>query len=174
MEEEYQVQNIQAVPKTKALKLLTEEIRCLSFSPERPSIKWQPSGWHHSTLAEQLQETDLSISRCQKTGKIVAYSFETSGEIDKGLYTWVDMYCNPDHSYPNLALLFLVWHIREIAVMKNRKNIICAFQFPNHFIREEVKSCLKDVLNLSLIKHDLHTLLFSSSLKAIYKPKQKL
>ena len=175
LEEKYQVQTIQAVPKRKALKLLTEEIRFLPFSPERPTIKWQPSGWHYSTLAKQLQQTELNISRCQKTGKILAYSFETSGEVDKGHRTWVDVYCDSEHTNLGLVLSYLLCHLRNIAVMKNRANVACSFHFPQHVVRDEVKAFMNDVLNLHPdVKGDYHSLLFSANLEAMYNPKHKL
>ena len=62
LEAKFQVNTIHAIPKREALQLLTEEIRYLDFAPNTLVVGWEPCGWHKSTIAEQLQITNLHIS----------------------------------------------------------------------------------------------------------------
>ena len=169
----YQVNTISAIPKRKALQLLTEEIHFLPDAPNTLLIGWEPCGWHKSTLAEQLQITNLHISRCQTTGKIQAFSLDTIGRVELGRRIWVDVYVEKDCEL-DVVLAHLFYHIREMAVLQNSSNIQCSFHFPEKIQRQLVQTYL-DYLGLASQLYTSHkAYLFAGDIEMMLAPESNL
>ena len=172
MEKKYRVNEICAVPKRKAFGLLTEEIQFLSFAPKIPIIKWEPSGWHKSTIAEQLQDSDLHITKCQQSGKVRAFSFDSVGHATSGVHCFVDIFSDPEGSF-DLVLSHVLWHIRQLSVMQEG-DLICSIHFPFHLVKDDVRKVI-DGLGVPLKPEvGLQTFLLGADLAAMFAPKARL
>ena len=171
MEERYRPNAVHAVPKQEALQLLTREIRFLDFAPEYLVISWQPYGWRKSTLAEQLQTTNLHVSKCEESGKIVAFSHNTIGPLDRGLGCTVSFYCRSGIIYKDLVLSHLLYHIKELAEMQNHENIVFCMIFP----REIEKQSVHGFLNINGLQSvDRDSFFFAADIAALIAPKSSL
>ena len=174
LEEAYQVEAIQAVPKQKALKLLTEEIRFLHFAPDSIMVMWQPCGWCHSTLAEQFMKSHLYVSKCPISGRIVAFSFHTVRETDAGPWAMVDFYGDVQGQHGDLVISHMLYHIREMSLIQGYPKLTCTYQFPKEVDRDQVVSILNEKLGLRLMDLYKEAMLFSTDIKSMSKPKNKL
>ena len=141
MGDKYNVKSVSPVSKREALQLLKNEIRFLAFAPRTLTIAWQPCQWHESNLSEQFESSNLHISRCQDTGRIVAFSVDTLMTVDLGLRAYFDMYYDQSCS-PDLILAHVLYHIGGLTMLPRSEHLHCSYHFPKHANRQHVKDCL--------------------------------
>ena len=156
----HQIDAITTFPKRETLKLLTEEIRFLEYAPSRPFIGSQPSGWHVSTLGNQLLITDMFISRHPATSHIQAFSFLTTTRSDYGIRTCLELYCDPNVDCEDVTIAHLLHYMREMAAVHSDTSIVCSFLYPP----EVSAACVQQVLNVQFGIPPLTTVSFTSSL----------